>query len=77
MLDAEVGIEVTVSFGDKVGKVMETSDNLLTVLAPARYDLLSDTTVPVVVSNKYPHEVMSADKRLSFLYCTIVNVGGI
>jgi len=59
---------VVVTFGDKQGRIVEATENLLTVWAPARYDLMSDSSVSVVVSNKYPHELLSADKKLSFVY---------
>jgi len=61
---------VMVGFGDKQGRVVETTDNLITVLAPARYDLVSDTAVHVVISNKYPHETLAAEKKLPFVYYT-------
>jgi len=65
---------VVVSFGDKIGRIVETTENLLTVCAPARFDLVADTPVQVIVSNKYPHELFSADKKFTFVY--YVNNGG-
>jgi len=61
---------VVVAFGDKLGRIVETTENLITVFAPARFDLMSDTPVQVLVSNKYPHELLSADKKLQFVYYT-------
>jgi len=61
---------VVVAFGDKLGRIIETTENLLTVCAPARFDLMQDTPVQVIVSNKYPHELLNADKKMSFIYYT-------
>lgn len=55
-------------FGDKPGRIIETAENLLTVLAPARFELSSDSTVVVAVSNKYPHDLLTAEKQLNFTY---------
>jgi len=59
---------VIVQFGDKIGRIVETTDNLLTVMAPQRFDLVSDTPVAVIVSNKSTHDLLSADKKPSFIY---------
>jgi len=59
---------VVVAFGDKLGKIIETTDNLITVQAPARPDFVTGTTVSVVVSNKYSNETLSAEKLLAFIY---------
>ena len=59
---------VVVLFGDKVGRVTESSENLITVFAPSRYDLPANTTVTVTVSNRTQQDILSADKQLSFTY---------
>lgn len=67
---SELNIPVVVHFGDKPGRIVETADNLLTVVAPQRFDLIHDTPVQVIVSNKYPHDMLSADKKVTFVYYT-------
>jgi len=62
------GDRVLVLFGDKPGRIIETAENLLTVLAPARFELSTDSTVVVAVSNKYPHDLLTAEKQLNFTY---------
>jgi len=59
---------VVVLFGDKTAKVTETSDNLLTVFAPSRIDMVSNTSVPVTISNKGQQDLLQAEKQLSFTY---------
>jgi hypothetical protein len=60
--------KVVVSFGDKLGRIIETTENLLTVAAPPRFDVSQDMPVQVVVSNKYLHEQLAADRKLTFYY---------
>lgn len=52
-------------FGKKIGKIIEISDNLIAVFAPAH-----DTSeaVEVEVSNRYATDVYTANNKLSFLY---------
>ena len=59
---------MVVSFGDKLGRIIETTENLLTVAAPPRFDVAQDMPVQVVVSNKYLHEQLAADRKLTFYY---------
>jgi len=59
---------VIVSFGDKLGRIAETTDNLITVLAPTRFDFEVDTSVQVTVANKYSHEQLAAEKKVTFVY---------
>jgi len=63
---------VVVSFGNKLAKVAETSENLITVLVPPRPDLDADTTVPVSVSNKYSKGNLCGEKQLQYSYKTKV-----
>ena len=59
------------NFGDRPGRVVEVTDNLITVMAPAREDILHDTIVDIIVSNKFARgELYSADKKLNFTYST-------
>jgi len=60
--------KVAVTFGDKTAKVVDTSENLITVLAPQRDDITRDTTVDITVSNKFARELYSSEKKLSFTY---------
>jgi hypothetical protein len=62
--------KVTVQFGDHTAKVSDTSENLITVIAPPFPNILHDTTVEVQVSNKFARELYSSDKKLSFTYLT-------
>jgi len=62
--------KVAVSFGDKQAKVIDTSENLITVLAPPFENIIHDTTVEVTVSNKFARELYSSEKKLSFTYST-------
>ncbi len=57
-----------VAFGDKMGKIIEATENLITVMAPARPDFVTGTTVSVVVSNKLASDILSAEKLLAFVY---------
>jgi len=59
---------VIIYFGDKPGRIIEATENLLTVVAPQRFDIMHDTPVQVIVSNKYPHDQLSADKKVTFVY---------
>ncbi|PRP78316.1 hypothetical protein PROFUN_13812 [Planoprotostelium fungivorum] len=60
---------ILVCFGDRVGKVIEISENLLVVSVPARPEFREKVEVPVTVSNKYRNEVKTADnKRLVYTY---------
>jgi hypothetical protein len=56
---------VTVMFGKKIGKIIEISDNLIAVYAPA-HDI--SEIVEVEVSNRYAADVYTANNKLSFLY---------
>lgn len=60
--------KIVVLFGNKVGKVVELSENLVSVLVPPCFDLISDTEVEVVVSNKYSQESVEAEKKPTFTY---------
>jgi len=62
--------KVAVAFGDRVAKVVDSSENLVTVIAPPREDIVQDTPVEVLVSNKFARELFNADKKLTFLYTT-------
>jgi hypothetical protein len=62
--------KVAVTFGDRPGKVTDTSENLISVLAPPREEIEQDTVVEVVVSNKFARELYSSEKKLSFTYTT-------
>lgn len=57
-----------VTFGDKIARILETSENLLTVVAPPRYELDTATPVNVTIANKYSSEVLTAEKQLIFTY---------
>jgi hypothetical protein len=60
---------VVVTIGDKVAKVVEVTENLLTVLAPTRFDIFSGITLDVTVSNKYAKkELLVGEKILKFSY---------
>jgi hypothetical protein len=54
---------ISVLFGDRVGKVIEISENLLVVSVPARNDLKERLDVVVSVSNKYRTELKTADNK--------------
>ncbi len=56
---------MVVTFGDKPAKVIETSENLLTVTCPPRN---FEGPVDVTVYNKYPHDQLICEKPVSFLY---------
>jgi hypothetical protein len=58
---------VVVTFGDKIARITETSEHLITVVAPSRFDLTSTTSVAVTVSNKYSNDLLSSEK-LTFTY---------
>ena len=60
--------KVVVLFGDKVGRVVETSENLITVYAPSRFDLPTNTPVTVTVSNRTQQDILSAEKQITFMY---------
>jgi len=63
--------KVMVNFGDRSGKVLETSENLVTVLAPPREDIMhTDQMVEVTVSNKFAREQYTSEKKLNFTYTT-------
>jgi len=62
--------KVMVNFGDRSAKVVDTSENLVTVLVPPRDDILHDTTVEVTVSNKFAREHFTSEKKLTFTYTT-------
>jgi len=57
-----------VSFGDLPGKVLEVEDGLITVIAPARPDLNTTTTVSVKVFNRYPKSTISSQDDFTFVY---------
>lgn len=59
---------VTVNFGDKAGNIVDVADNLITVLAPPRPDLLQETKVPVLVFNKVITELHCSEKKIYFTY---------
>jgi hypothetical protein len=48
--------------------VVETSENLITVYAPSRFDLPTNTTVNVTVSNRTQQDILSAEKQITFMY---------
>jgi len=60
--------KVVVTFNGKQADVLETAENLLTVLSPAIDGILIDTPVEVEVSNKYQNELWTVEKRLSYVY---------
>jgi len=62
--------KVVVNFGDKQGKVQEATENLITVLAPPRDDIVQDSIVEVTVANKFAREYYAAEKKLNFTYTT-------
>eukprot|EP01119_Soliformovum_irregulare_P012638 TRINITY_DN3298_c1_g1_i2.p1 TRINITY_DN3298_c1_g1~~TRINITY_DN3298_c1_g1_i2.p1 ORF type:complete len:392 (+),score=61.18 TRINITY_DN3298_c1_g1_i2:101-1276(+) len=62
----------SVKFGGKEAKVIETEDNILVCVAPARDDLTEDTTVQLEVTNHHPElGTLPCAKNLTFTY--IVN----
>lgn len=74
-LDTEIWIKgkgftehVIVQCGDKQANVVEVYDNLVVCVIPARYDLVQDTPVTIVVSNKVGRELSSADTKLTYTY---------
>jgi len=62
--------KVDVRFGDKTGRVTDSSENLITVMAPPRDDIIQDSVFEVTVSNKFARELFPADKKLHFTYTT-------
>ena len=54
--------------GDKQANIVEVFDNLIVAIVPPRYDLLSDTTISIMVSNRIGREISIAEKTLSFTY---------
>jgi len=59
---------VHVMFGERPAKVLDTYENLITVTAPIRNDILTETVVPVVIANKFATELFVADNSLTFSY---------
>ncbi len=60
--------KVAVNFNGKVANILETAENLLTVIAPAIDPVLLDTPIEVEVSNKYQNELWTAEKKLTYIY---------
>jgi len=60
--------QVVVTFGNKLGKIIETSSNLIIVAAPQRDDLSETTKVDVEISNNYDHELLICPTSLVFTY---------
>lgn len=66
--DTSSSESVVVAFGKRFGHVVEVADNLITVIAPQRPDLITPTTVSVEVANKHGEHLLNAEKKLNFLY---------
>eukprot|EP01119_Soliformovum_irregulare_P012069 TRINITY_DN3109_c0_g1_i1.p1 TRINITY_DN3109_c0_g1~~TRINITY_DN3109_c0_g1_i1.p1 ORF type:complete len:438 (-),score=118.72 TRINITY_DN3109_c0_g1_i1:85-1398(-) len=61
--------KVIVTFGDRPGRIMDSSENLITVISPMREDVTGlEMSVPVTISNKFARELFSADKKMTFTY---------
>ena len=54
-------------FGRKLGRIVEISENLITVTAPPSESKMPGVVI-VEVSNKYGVDIFTADKKLSFVY---------
>jgi len=59
---------VEVRFDGICGRVVECTNNLITVFAPIRSDLEVDTQVEVMVANVFGEKIYLADERLKFTY---------
>eukprot|EP01119_Soliformovum_irregulare_P012123 TRINITY_DN3131_c0_g1_i2.p1 TRINITY_DN3131_c0_g1~~TRINITY_DN3131_c0_g1_i2.p1 ORF type:complete len:351 (-),score=70.94 TRINITY_DN3131_c0_g1_i2:70-1122(-) len=65
------GDKVIVLFGDKPAKIVESTENLITVLTPMRDDIGPDHEMPVsvTIANKFQRDQsFIADKKLTFTY---------
>jgi len=61
--------KVSVTFGDRPGRIIDSSENLITVVSPMREDVTGlEMSVPVTISNKFARELFSADKKMTFTY---------
>ncbi len=65
--------EVLVMIGDRPAKIIESTDTLITIMAPARPDLKEETDLPLTVSNIVSRELIQAMNTVNFKYVEKIN----
>ena len=70
------GERVEVLIGDQQATIVETYENLIVAIVPARHDLMQDTMVPVTIANKNKNgaSIVTAENKIDFIYKMHLNV---